>query len=98
MTRRISSGEIGFSITGRLSLSRADLCPGDLGKRVGWRWRMRHLDGHGWQSDLERRAAARCLVDLDLAAMSANKSMADRQADARYATNRLGCKVRLEHA
>src|SRR6516165_9721308 len=71
--------------------------PGDLGNRLGWRWRMRRLDGHDWQSDLERRTAARCLVDLDRAAMSANKSMADRQADTRSATNGLGCKERLEH-
>src|SRR5215469_8013560 len=72
--------------------------PGDLGNRLGRRWRMRRLDGHDWQADLERRAAARCLVDLDRAAMSTDKSMADRQADTRSATNRLGCKERLEHA
>src|SRR6516162_5562376 len=71
--------------------------PGDLGSRLGWCWRMRRLDSHDRQSDLERCAAARCLVDLDRAAMSANKSMADRQADTGSATNGLGCKERLEH-
>src|SRR6516164_11165216 len=58
---------------------------------------MRRLDGHDWQSDLERRAAARRLVDLDRAAVSANKSMADRQADTRPAAKGFRCKERLEH-
>ena len=58
---------------------------------------MRRLDGHDWQSDLERRAAARCLGDLDRAAMSADKSMADRQPDTRSAANRLRCEERLKH-
>src|SRR6516162_3941131 len=72
--------------------------PGDPENRLGWRWLMRHLDGSDWQSDLEHRAAARCFVNIDRAAMSGNKSMTDRQADTRSATNGLGCKERLEHA
>src|SRR6516225_6529092 len=71
--------------------------PGVLGNRLAWCWRMRRLASHDRQSDLERRAAARCLVDLDRAAMSANKSMADRQTDTRSAANGLGCEERLEH-
>src|SRR6516164_9070011 len=49
--------------------------PSDLGNRLGWRWRRRRLDGHDGQSDLEGRPTARCFVDIDRAAMSANKSM-----------------------
>src|SRR6516165_8495328 len=72
--------------------------PGDLGNGLVLRRRLLHLRGDDRQPDLERRATAWCLVDIDRATVSADKSMADRQADTRPAAKGFRCKERLEHA
>src|SRR6516162_6070056 len=58
---------------------------------------MLRLDGDGRQSDLKRCATAWCLVDIDRAAVSADKSMAHRQTDTRPAAKGFCCKERLKH-